>query len=200
MCRGSERVHQSLPSTFFISKQPLSFCHAKQRFSYQGKNPTSGTNCKLLQQNAQTIKSSDWFFITDFSLQVHAWEVWIHVVHETEQRSIENKGLNQREGGVVETVGGKSMWEERSEEERGDRKGTGSWRMETGLWVIIQMVWIIMCLSLLPLCWLLELSFNDFHDVLLKIEVSLLFPEGELLKVEDYSSFWKRCSSSLIWK
>lgn len=48
------------------------------------------------------------------------------MVHETEQRSIENKGLNQREGGVVETVGGKSVWEERSEEERGDRKGTGS--------------------------------------------------------------------------
>lgn len=48
------------------------------------------------------------------------------MVHEAELRNLENTGLNQREGGVVETVGGKSMWEERREEERGDRKGTGS--------------------------------------------------------------------------
>lgn len=32
---------------------------------------------------------------------------------------IENEGLNQREGGVMETVGGKNEWEER-QEERGE--------------------------------------------------------------------------------
>lgn len=44
------------------------------------------------------------------------------MVHESEQKSLENKGLNQREGLVVETVGRKSMWEERREEERRGRK------------------------------------------------------------------------------
>lgn len=67
-----------------------------------------------------------------FSVQVHAWEVWIHAVREAEQRSIENEGLNQREGGVMETVGGKNEWEEIREKGRGDRKGTDSWRMGTG--------------------------------------------------------------------
>lgn len=41
------------------------------------------------------------------------------MVHETEQRSIENKGLNQREGLVVDTVRGKSMWEKRKEGRKG---------------------------------------------------------------------------------
>lgn len=43
-------------------------------------------------------------------------------MHETEQRTTENKGLNQRESRVVKTVGRKSMWEERREEKRGERK------------------------------------------------------------------------------
>lgn len=30
----------------------------------------------------------------------------------------ENEGLNQREGGVMETVGGKNEWQERREEGR----------------------------------------------------------------------------------
>lgn len=92
----------------------------------RGKSLSAGTNCKLLQQKVQTIKSSHWFFVIGFSLQVHARDVWIHAVHEAEQRGIENEGLNQREGGVMETVGGKNEWEERREEGRGDRMGTGS--------------------------------------------------------------------------
>ena len=47
-------------------------------------------------------------------------------MREAEQKSIENEGLNQREGGVIEIVGGRNKWEERREEGRGDRKGTGS--------------------------------------------------------------------------
>lgn len=47
-------------------------------------------------------------------------------MREAEQRSIENEGLNQREGGVMETVGGKNEWEEIREKGRGDRKGTDS--------------------------------------------------------------------------
>ena len=38
---------------------------------------------------------------------------------EAQQRGAENEGLNQREGGVMETVGGRNEWEER-------RKSTGS--------------------------------------------------------------------------
>lgn len=114
-------------------KQAVSFLpHAKQTFSYQGKNLTAGTNCKLLQWKAQTIKSSNWFFITGFSHQVHAWEVWIHAVHEVEQRGHREWGIKSkggwgdgnggREEGVGRKTGGKG----------GDRKGTGSWRMVMG--------------------------------------------------------------------
>lgn len=72
MLGGVEGFRQDLRSPFFISKQPLSFPHAKQTFDYQGKNLTAGTvkltvNCKLLQQTAQTIKFSDWFFFIGFS-------------------------------------------------------------------------------------------------------------------------------------
>ena len=66
MCWGSGRVQQSPPSPFFIGRQSLSFPHAKQTFNYQGTNLTAGTNCKLLQRKAQTIKSNDWFFIIGF--------------------------------------------------------------------------------------------------------------------------------------
>lgn len=47
-------------------------------------------------------------------------------MREAEQRGIEKKEVNQREGGVMETVGGENKWEERREEGRGDRTGTGS--------------------------------------------------------------------------
>lgn len=40
------------------------------------------------------------------------------MVCEAERRNIENEGLNQREGGVMETVGGKNKWQERREEGR----------------------------------------------------------------------------------
>lgn len=75
MLGGVEAFRQGLRSPFFISRQPLSFPHTKQTFDYQEKNLTAGTvnltvNCKLLQQTAQTVKFSDCFFFTGFSLQV----------------------------------------------------------------------------------------------------------------------------------
>lgn len=48
------------------------------------------------------------------------------MVGKAEQRGIGNEGLNQREGVVMETVGGKNEGSERRAERRGDREGRGS--------------------------------------------------------------------------
>lgn len=46
----------------------------------------------------------------------------------------ENEGLNQREGGVMETVGGKNEWEERREErgEIGRVQAAEEWERVSG--------------------------------------------------------------------